>query len=102
MEALRADLLATRRGPDSTVDALSVWAGFRRALVGEELLEEQFAVDWSEHPAFLELDRAVRMLRPFVNRLRGEDTLDLHAARAAALEVAEACRALLDATRQEP
>jgi hypothetical protein len=99
-EALCADLLATRRGPEGSVDALTLWSSFRQELVGGALLEGAFEVDLSEDPAFRDLDAAVSALEPFVAALRAGESVDVSAARAAALAVAEACKRFLHATRE--
>ncbi|TNE84436.1 MAG: hypothetical protein EP330_29935 [Deltaproteobacteria bacterium] len=98
-EALTADLLATRRGPEGQVDVLTVWAGFRAGLVGEQPLEGELCVDWSDNEAFRAVDAAVEALRPAVASLRAGDALDLRAARGHAFAVADACKQLLAATR---
>lgn len=101
-EALAADLLATRRGPEGSVDVLTVWAGFRAPLVGEALLEDTHHIDLSASEPFRTLDAAVSALAPAVDALRADEEIDLARTRAAALAVAEACKHFLDFARQEP
>ncbi|MCO4743199.1 MAG: hypothetical protein KC912_00320 [Proteobacteria bacterium] len=98
-EALVADLLSTRRGPDGSMDALQVWDAFRAPLVGDEPLEE-VSVDLSEHRAFVELDQSMTALRVHVEALRAGEDIDLGLARAQALCVAQACTAFLNTFRE--
>lgn len=96
LEALVDDLLATRRGPSGTLDALSVWGEFRPGLLGEAPLEEGCRVDLSADPDVRAIDAAMAELSRVLPALRagevGEALIDR--AGAAAREVADRCRAL--------
>ena len=71
LDALRADLLETRRGPDGTVDALAVWAEFRPILHGEQALPGAGRIDLRALPEVRALGDAMRALEPVVRALRG-------------------------------
>ena len=93
-EAVRADLLSTRRGPAGEQDALEVWQGFRPVLVGEQHIDGQL-VDLSDAPAFRHLDEAMQRLAEHVHALKLDGHVDLVGARRDALAVADSCKALL-------
>lgn len=98
--ALEADLLHTRRGPDGSVDALTVWADARPALVGQAELGGA-TIDLSHDPDIARLDGAMRAIAPLVEALRAGRATDVALARgsALALEVSETCRRLVERTR---
>ena len=95
-EALAADLLATRRGPSGTVDALALWAEFRPALFGEAPLPDGPTVDLTGDADLARLDAGMAEIALAIAGLRAGD-LDAEGVRrgaGAAARVAEACRAL--------
>lgn len=96
LAALVDDLLATRRGPDGTLDALSVWGEFHPGLYGQAPLEEGCVVDLSSDPDVRAIDGAMAELARALPALR-EGVADeglVDRACAAAREVAARCRAL--------
>lgn len=98
--ALESDLIHTRRGPDGSVDALTVWADARPALVGQATLGGA-VVDLACDPDIARLDGAMRALAPLVDALRAGQATDHALARgsALALDVSETCRRLVERTR---
>lgn len=98
--ALEDDVLATRRGPADTVDALTIWQEFRPGLLGEAPLEAGCRVDLSSHPEMgahvRAIDAAMGELAAVLPALRGGEAPEALVERgcAAAREVAERCRAL--------
>lgn len=100
-QALRADLLATRRGPSGTVDAAAVWAEFRPGLVGAEALASGAVVDLSDHPDVRRIDAGVAEIRLTAAALRADDidAPQIERGAAAARDVAEACSDLLRRAR---
>lgn len=94
-EALASDLLATRRGPDGSVDAVAVWAELRRALVGEASLVGGGRVDLSGDPDLASLDAAMREIEALIPALRaGVDDAGVERGSLAAASVSRACDAL--------
>ncbi len=95
-DALTSDLLATRHGPDGVQGAVSVWDGFRPALVGQGDLDGGLRVDLSDDPEVVRLDRAMAIVSRVAGALDAvADTAgDLAEGEAAAREVADACRTL--------
>ncbi len=101
IEAARADLLRTARGPAGERDAMAVAEPFVAALVGEAALEEGGSVvDLAEDPAVAEVLAAVaevgRLLAPLAEPGAADVVDD---AFAAARRLREACRALVAASR---
>lgn len=95
-EALVDDLLATRRGPDATLDAVSVWSEFRPALMGEDPLPGGHRVDLSQDRDVRALEEAMTVLARVTAALRaGESSDDLvQQGSTAALAVSDGCRSL--------
>lgn len=93
-DALTADLLATRRGPEGTVDAAALWADLRRPLVGEVPLIGGARVDLTGDPDLSRLDVAMVAVAGVIAALRGGGAVDLDAGARAAAEVAAACDAM--------
>ena len=94
--ALRDDLLATRRGPDGSVDAVAVWAPSADALLGREELASGIVVDLTHDPDVQRIVGGMAHLTHVIGLLRG-GTLDsegVDGAITASIEVAEACRDL--------
>ena len=102
LQALRADLLATRRGPDGELDASALWRQLRPALVGEEELAAGLRVDLRGHPDLERLDGAMAMVDGVLDRLRAgqQDEELVERGIAAARSVAEAVRALHQSLRE--
>lgn len=94
--ALADDLLSTRRGPEGTLDALSVWGEFRPALVGEAELPGGHRVDLTGDPDMDALDAGMVALADVVVALRAGDRSEDLVVRGseASLVVSERCRAL--------
>lgn len=94
--ALAADLLETRRGPNGTLDAHTVWGEFRPALVGEQALDGGVRVDLSEDRDFAALDRAMDEVARVSAALRagGADEATVASGVAAAGTVSGLCRRL--------
>jgi hypothetical protein len=93
-EALAADLLATRRGPEGTTDAVTVWADLRPPLVGEAPLPGGAMVDLTGDADLERLDAAMRDVARAIEGLRAADASVVERGAAAAVEVAAACDAL--------
>ncbi len=94
-EALAADLLHTRRGPDGSVDALEVWDDFREGLEGVD------------HPALMRVREGMAALEPVVAALRAAEAVNaavepsvIEAGERAAEDVADGVRQLARAVRQ--
>ena len=95
-DALASDVLSTRRGPAGTVDALTVWAEFRPALVGEVEVADGVRVDLSDDEEFRAVDEAMDVLSRSAAALRhgAADDEVIREGHRAALRVADGCRAL--------
>lgn len=95
-DALAADLLSTRRGPDGEQDAASVWAEFRPGLVARAELAGGATADLTGAPELEALDAAMGRVERVAGLLRAgsasEDDID--DGEAAAREVADSCRTL--------
>ena len=95
-DALIADVLATRRGPEGVRDAFSLWTELRPALVGDLPLSTSHRVDLREEPGFVEVDAGMAVIGALLGPL-GEGAATEEQVRrgvAAALAVAEGCREL--------
>ena len=92
-EALMADLLATRRGPDGATDALTLWAELRADWRG----------DWANDPDVRRIEHAMAALEPVVAALRAGTATHEVVERgvAQARVVSEATKALADRLRRE-
>jgi hypothetical protein len=92
-EAVAADLLSTRRGPEGERDAASLWREFRRALVGEEALPDGSRVDLSADPAVVEIDLALQRIAAITAALRdlSADEDRVRQGADAAFAIARAC-----------
>lgn len=101
-QALKADLLATRRGPQGTQDAVSVYGEFRPTLMGEEPLGPGVVMDLSANPMVISLEAAMAEIADITellaNNVAGEDDIDRGAK--AALTVSERCRDLYRRIRE--
>ncbi|MCB9674642.1 MAG: hypothetical protein H6737_05955 [Alphaproteobacteria bacterium] len=99
-EALAADLLHTRRGPDGSVDAATVWAEFSGVLTGQVPLAGE-PIDLSDDPDVAAILAAMAALGPVIGDLRADrlDAAGLDAGERAADDVAEAVRRLVDRVR---
>jgi hypothetical protein len=95
-DALEADLLSTRRGPDGAVDAPTVWRQIRPVLVGEVALPIGGKVDLSNDVAVQIIEQNIAIISLVVAAFQesavGE--AELSDGTAAALAVSEACRDL--------
>lgn len=102
-EALRSDLLATRRSPSGVIDAPSLWAELRRPLVGEAALFGGLSVDLSGSAELSAVDDAMRAVAAACLALRGAPTEDeVERGIAAAYATSDAVRALVKAFRRAP
>ncbi|HHO52899.1 MAG TPA: hypothetical protein ENK18_19000 [Deltaproteobacteria bacterium] len=95
-QAMMADLLETHRGPGGGIDAPTVWAGLRPALVGEVPLDDTITVDLSGDVDFERLDDAMARISGVVRDLRGgvDGPQTVATGIEAARTVSDACRAL--------
>ncbi len=95
-KALEADLLSTRRGPDGSQEATSVWAEFRPGLIGEADLGGGARADLSDDPELRALDLNMAIVAEIADALRAKTADDEAVARGseAARNVAETCRSL--------
>lgn len=95
-KALEADLLSTRRGPDGSHAATSVWDEFRPGLVGAGDLGGGARADLSDDPDLISLQHNMAIIADVSAALRANTAGDEVVARGAdaALLVAEACRSL--------
>lgn len=95
LDALRADLLATRRGPEGEVSAVDVWGAARPALLGERPVDG-IHVDLRHDADVVELTAQVSELESWMPELRGDapSAACLERCRALALNIADACRRL--------
>jgi len=73
LEALTADLLHTRRGPDGIQDATSVWQAYAGVLTGAVPLDGQHTLDLSDDPDVHAIEQAMTDLEPVVAALRSDD-----------------------------
>ena len=94
--ALEADLKATRRGPDGTVDAPTLWRELRAPLVGDVALADGTTVDLSAEPLVATIDAAMATITAVISALDAGTVGDVDVDRGtdAAKTVAEACREL--------
>lgn len=100
-DALRADLLSTRRAPSGVVDAPTLWAELRRPLVGEGPLPGGAQVDLGGSAELVAVDAAMAEVAAACDRLRGAPTPDeVERGIAAAYATSEAVRALVKAFRR--
>lgn len=96
-EALRADLLQTRRGPNGTQDALSVWREFRGQLFGEAALPDGTRVDGSLDVDVRAIDEHMSTIAKVIATLGKDEPIGAEQIRdgfAAADAVARACQRL--------
>lgn len=84
LDALRSDLLHTRRGPDGSVDAHTVWTEFAPGL--EELARDRDVVH---------MTTSMGVLATVIADLRADVSVDLDAAGAACTAVSDAVRSLV-------
>ncbi len=101
-DALAADLLATRRGPEGTVDAPRVWAMARSGLVGQQPLIGERRADISDEPLLAEIDAQMAIIEQVIVALRNDtaSTQDITRGTQAAFAVADACRSLQRRVRE--
>ena len=100
--ALRADLLETRRGPNGTQDAASVWRGFRPQLFGEAALPDGCRVDGSADPDLVALDEAMKRIDVLIAELSQDAPIGAEHMQDgfdAANAVAQACQRLTKRAR---
>ena len=95
LEALRADLLATRRGPEGETSAVEVWRAARPVLLGERAVDG-VTVDLRLDEDVAALSEAVAELEDWMPELRSEQPSArcLERCRALALNIADVCRRL--------
>ena len=94
--AVEADLLCTRRGPDGSRSAASVWQDFRPALFGEAMLPSGIRVDLSRDPDVAQLEDGMRIIAAVSAALGADEGGDdvVQRGAEAARRVSEACRSL--------
>jgi len=97
MDALTADLLRTRRGPDGEEGAHAVWAPFHEVLTGRADLTAGVRVDLGDDPDVRRIVAAMNALGPVVEPLADGSLSDeaVGAALDQCTEVAYACRDLV-------
>ena len=71
-DALRSDLVGTRRGPDGVQDALAVWEPYALALTGQAPLPDGPALDLSDDPDVVRLIADMAALAELVPALRDD------------------------------
>jgi hypothetical protein len=100
-EALTADLLGTRRGPEGVRDAPSVWAEFRPSLVGEAELPGGGRADLSDDITFQAIDADMTAIAALLPALADgtASSAAVDSGIEAALRVADAVRQLHRSTR---
>lgn len=100
-EALLADLLCTRRGPEGSVDAFSLWQGLAPELRGERELGPGLRVDLRGDETFDALAREMEEIARAIALLREDAVTDLALAETAARarEVARLCTELWSRAR---
>ncbi|MEZ4316125.1 MAG: hypothetical protein R3F61_01415 [Myxococcota bacterium] len=104
-EALAADLLHTRRGPDGSVDASSVWAEFSGELLGERPLrsaeEGSGTFDLRADPDVARIVDGMAVLDAVIAALRSDslDEAGVIEGERAAEQVASAIRSLVERVR---
>ncbi len=100
-QALEADLLATRRGPEGTVSAVEVWQQARGGLFGTDALRDGLTVDLSDDAIVAHLDAQMAQVAGVVRALQqgppDEDTVQRGCE--LALAVADSCKQLVLAAR---
>ena len=102
-DALRSDLLATRRAPSGVIDAPTLWAELRRPLVGDALLLGGVRVDLTGSAELSAVDLAMQGVTAACVALRGAPTPDeVDRGIAAAYATSDAVRALVKAFRRSP
>lgn len=96
VQALRDDLLATRRGPEGSEDAVSVWTPYAEALTGTRPLDDGELVDLAADPDVQRLTLAMDRVRATLERLRAGavPSAAVQEGLTAARDVAAACRDL--------
>jgi len=95
--AVEADLLQTRRGPEGTLDAASLWAALRAPLLGLAPLPGGGRVDLARDPDVERIEAGITEIQGVVQAFReGEaDGEAVERGAAAARVVSEACRGLV-------
>jgi len=95
-QALRADLLATRRGPSGVSDAQDVWRGSRAVFFGEAPLVRDVRVSLAELPELRRVDQAMSALSVVIEALRAGpcDAAVVSQGILGAREVSDGCHAL--------
>lgn len=95
-QALRADLLETRRGPSGVSDAQAVWRGARAVFYGEASLVRDVTVSLAELPELRRAEDGMRALAVVIEALRAGpcDAAVVSQGIVGAREVAEGCGAL--------
>lgn len=96
-QALRADLLQTRRGPSGSQNAVSVWGEFRGQLLGQGPLADGSRVDGSTDVDVCSIDEHMATIAIVIANLGKNEPLSADQIRdgfAAADAVARACQRL--------
>jgi hypothetical protein len=102
LQALRDDVLATRRGPDGATDAFRIWEPYDRILRGQAPLAEGLVMDLTPLPQVRRIQDAIETLAGLRPGLEAGDLppeqveVGLDAARA----IATACRRLHTRVRE--
>lgn len=100
-DALAADLLGTRRGPEGVRDATAVWGEFRPTLVGDRELPGGGVADLSTDAVFLAIDADMTAIEALLPALADGTATPaaVDSGIEAALRVADAVRELHRSTR---
>ena len=100
LDALRADLLETRRGVDGQATASDVWQHFRAQLFGEVALDGGAHVNLSEDEDVRSIDDHMTQLATTVGRLEALTDEELDRACGGAAAVAAATQRLVRRLRE--
>jgi len=97
-DAVRADLVETRRGPAGVVSARQLWAEIRPALTGQGLLDGE-GVDLSLDPAISEIDAALDQIAALSEAWGAGEPVAVRQAAELARAIQGSCAAMLRRVR---
>ena len=102
LDALRTDLLSTRRGPDDTRNAVAVWGDFAPLLLGGTASSEGEVFDLSADADVRGIQVAMAEIAEGLPLLQHEhvDEPRIHRLHEASMAVSEACRNLVRRAKQ--
>ena len=103
IEALRVDLLETRRGTEEVCDVFEVWAEFRRVFYGQLALCDGSKLDLALDPDLNRIEVNIESLQSVVAQLQcGHPKVEvLECGERATREIAEACRSFAKRLRRQ-